>query len=196
LDGDESSRSSSSSSSSALSETVDDDNRSSRAQQQFETRPDSVQPFSNVTTTTTTITPSATRFLATAVAGPTLESKPDYENMVGPLGRRMDRLFCTLFRRELAAQVGGADSTLEADDYQGIIELAARMNREIPHREEIQQRAQTVLRNLFPSWMPVRLIGRCANSFTHSYTSLCMFTCYRDLMPSSFPNPFLPFHPE
>jgi hypothetical protein len=78
--------------------------------------------------------------------------------MVGPLGRRMDRLFCSVFRHQLAAQVGGADSKLAADDYQGIIELAARMNREISGREEIQQRAQTVLRNLFPSWMPVRVM--------------------------------------
>jgi hypothetical protein len=78
--------------------------------------------------------------------------------MVGPLGRRMDRLFCSVFRHQLAAQVGGADSPLAADDYQGIMELAARMNREISGREEIQQRAQTVLRNLFPSWMPVRTI--------------------------------------
>ena len=68
----------------------------------------------------------------------------------------MDRVFMTVFRRKLAEQVDGADSDYAEDDYRGIMELASRMNRQIKDRSEIHARAQTVLRNLFPSWMPVR----------------------------------------
>lgn len=95
------------------------------------------------------------KFLASAVPGPPLETKPDYENIVGPLGRWMDRIFMITFRRKLAQQVG-RDSSKPIDDYSGIVDLAATLNREIPNRNEIHRRAQTVLRNLFPSWMPVR----------------------------------------
>ena len=95
----------------------------------------------------------ARKFVQTAVPGPPLESKPDYENIVGPLGRFMDQIFMKVFRKQLAEQVG-ADSVY--DDYRAIIDLASQMNRKIANRTEIHQRAEKVLINLFPSWMPVR----------------------------------------
>eukprot|EP00977_Amphora_coffeiformis_P016203 scaffold4947_cov160-Amphora_coffeaeformis.AAC.3 len=96
-------------------------------------------------------------FLKTAVPGPSLDTKPDYESIVGPLGKFVDNVFQQVFRDELALQVVGEGNATAGipDGYAGIVELAARMNREFAHnRTEIHVRAQTVLRNLFPSWMP------------------------------------------
>lgn len=45
------------------------------------------------------------------VTGPPLETKPDYENIHGPLGETMDKLFLTVFRSKMAEKVG-VDSTL------------------------------------------------------------------------------------
>lgn len=92
-------------------------------------------------------------FSEAAVRGPPTETKPDYENIVGPLGRPMDTLFLTVFRRMLA-QKSGIDSSLPDSDYQGIIEIASKMNREYPDRREVQTLSQEVLRALFPSWLP------------------------------------------
>lgn len=107
----------------------------------------------DVNDTTDTMTPSP-RFLEISIPGPPMETKPDYPNIVGPLGRFMDRIFMRVFRRQLARQVG-KDSNKSLDDFTGIVDLAATLNREIPDRNEIHRRAQVVLRNLFPSWMPV-----------------------------------------
>jgi len=88
------------------------------------------------------------------VNGPPLETKPDYENIHGPLGKWMDILFMVVFRKKLAKKVGGEDSSKPLTDFRGICELALRMNREISDRSEIQKRALETLRSLFPSWLP------------------------------------------
>lgn len=87
------------------------------------------------------------------VPGPPMETKPDYENIVGPLGKTMDNLFLKVFRGKLAEQVG-SDSSLPSTDFKAITEIAAAMNKKFTNRQEIQQRAQEVLRALFPSWLP------------------------------------------
>ena len=129
-------------------------------------------------------------FLSSAVPGPSIDTKPDYDNIVGPLGRWVDRLLMTMFRQELAAQVlaGQEQSSSMAaatanqqqpayamDDYRGIIELAATMNRDISNRTEIHTRAQTVLSNLFPSWMPVR---RCCHRCRRTVDGIECFVGY------------------
>ena len=92
----------------------------------------------------------------TVVSGPPLDSKPNYEEIVGPLGKIMDLLFMVVFRMKLADQMDkyGGDSKRPLTDYKGITELASRMNRLIHNRQEVQQRAQETLRSLFPSWLP------------------------------------------
>jgi hypothetical protein len=94
-----------------------------------------------------------TAFLASSVRGPPQDTKPDYENIVGPLGRFMDRIFLTVFRLTLDKN-SGITSTRDNDDYQGLIEIALAMNRKYPNRTEVQTRALVVLKSLFPSWMP------------------------------------------
>ena len=107
------------------------------------------------------------QFLKTAVSGPPLETKPDYENIVGPLGRWMDTLFLVIFRQKMAEQAAKAanhhhhhnnmssSSTIHQDarddddddassssripltDYRGIIAVAADMNRRSTSRTEV-----------------------------------------------------------
>lgn len=86
-------------------------------------------------------------------AGPDPETKPDYDNIHGPLGKELDRVFLKTFRSSLAKNTG-IDSSLPKDDYLGIIELAAAMNARFSDRAKIQQLAQDTLRDLFPSWLP------------------------------------------
>ena len=43
------------------------------------------------------------------VPGPPVKTKPDYDNIHGPLGKAMDDVFLSMFREKLAEQVG-ADS--------------------------------------------------------------------------------------
>lgn len=43
--------------------------------------------------------------------GPDPETKPDYENIHGPLGKNLDRVFLKMFRSRLAENIG-VDSSL------------------------------------------------------------------------------------
>jgi Beta-carotene isomerase D27-like, C-terminal len=114
---------------------------------------------------------SSTSFYEMAVPGPPLETKPDYANIVGPLGRWTDSLFMTVFRHQLEyysqqqqqsqhhqqeqPQPRPLFSLQDGGEYQAIIDLAATMNRQYStNRTEIHVRAQCVLQSLFPSWMP------------------------------------------
>jgi len=103
----------------------------------------------------------ATTFLTSSVPGPPLETKPDYENIVGPLGRWADQIFLKMFRDKLAEQVYRDEDEanripLSPDGtYQEIIDLAAALNRRSNlSRQDIQERARETLVQLFPSWMP------------------------------------------
>jgi len=86
--------------------------------------------------------------------GPDPATKPDYDSIVGPLGRTVDHLFLRVFRSKLAEQVG-VDSSRNATDFLAVPELAAALNsRYATNTTEIQQRAVQTLVNLFPSWLP------------------------------------------
>jgi hypothetical protein len=83
--------------------------------------------------------------LSKTVAGPTLETKPDYENIHGPLGPLADKLFLIVFRNQMAKRVG-IDSDLPKDDYMGLMELTTAMNARFSDRRQVQMIAQDVLR--------------------------------------------------
>lgn len=87
------------------------------------------------------------------VEGPSLDTKPDYENVHGPLGKAMDTVFMKMFRSRMAEKVG-VDSKLPHEDYQGLMELTAAMNARYSDRLVVQRLSQTILVSLFPSWMP------------------------------------------
>lgn len=77
--------------------------------------------------------------------GPPMETKPDYENIHGPLGKMADKIFMLVFRNQMAKKVG-IDSNLPKDDYMGLMELTAAMNARYSDRRQVQAIAQDVLR--------------------------------------------------
>ncbi|MGK3760196.1 MAG: hypothetical protein ACI8RD_012513 [Bacillariaceae sp.] len=85
--------------------------------------------------------------------GPDLTTKPDYENIHGPLGKFVDDIFLTVFRTKLAYYVG-VDSDRPKNDYKGLIELSNALNSRYSDRKQVQQIAQQTLLSLFPSWLP------------------------------------------
>lgn len=90
----------------------------------------------------------------TTIPGPPIETKPNYSKIIGPLGPMLDRLFLVIFRSKMAQEIGKQyDSMLPEDDYEGLMELASTMNKKYS-KEEVQLLSQSVLRSLFPSWLP------------------------------------------
>ena len=106
----------------------------------------------STTTATTTLT-NADNKRPTFVPGPPVETKPDYENIHGPLGKTLDKVFLKLFRAKLSENIG-VDSKLPNDDYQGIMELTTALNSRYSDRKQVQTIAQNTLRDMFPSWLP------------------------------------------
>ena len=78
------------------------------------------------------------------VEGPPIETKPDYENIHGPIGKTMDKVFLKIFRSKMAEEFG-MDSPLPYDDYQGLMQLTAAMNARYSDKAETQRLAQEVL---------------------------------------------------
>jgi hypothetical protein len=88
------------------------------------------------------------------VVGPDPATKPDYDNVCGPLGAAVDQVFLRLFHASLYEQVRGVPyldgSPPTFDD---IAALAGEMNQTEPPAV-VQQKALATLRSLFPSWLP------------------------------------------
>jgi hypothetical protein len=117
-------------------------------------------------------------------AGPDPATKPDYDNIHGPLGKWLDTLFLTIFRNKLAEQVYGDlaeefranndsnsssssssrsrtpfaaaswDARQAPANFTQIVQLAAALHARFRDPLVVQRRAQTVLQHLFPSWLP------------------------------------------
>ena len=83
--------------------------------------------------------------LISFVPGPSIETKPDYDNIHGPLGKTLDKVFLKLFRSKLAENIG-IDSKLPKDDYQGIMELTTALNSRYSDRKQVSKIAQNTLR--------------------------------------------------
>jgi hypothetical protein len=97
--------------------------------------------------------------------GPPLETKPNYDEIHGPLGPQIDNLFLSIFRTKFSQQIEGMDSQLPNTDYQGLMELTAALNARYSSRETAQRIAQNVLRSLFPSWLPPQFAIMFAKPF-------------------------------
>lgn len=88
------------------------------------------------------------------ISGPSIDSKPDYENIHGPLGPELDRIFLRVFRSKMAENIGiQYDSRLPYDDYMGLMDLARTMNIVYP-KSKVKELSQNILKSLFPSWLP------------------------------------------
>lgn len=119
----------------------------------------------NASLTRPNITPEQNfRTSSLTIDGPPVETKPDYENIVGPLGKLADNIFLTIFRMKMAEKVG-VDSSLPKDDFQGLMELTAALNARYSDRLQVQQIAQEVLRACFPKWLPPQFAFLFAGPF-------------------------------
>ena len=98
---------------------------------------------------TTTTTKQKKSNLISFVPGPPIETKPDYDNIHGPLGKTLDKVFLKLFRSKLAENIG-IDSKLPKDDYQGIMELTTALNSRYSDRKQVSKIAQNTLRKFLP----------------------------------------------
>ena len=135
-------------------------------------------------TTVPTSSSSSSSLSPKWVSGPPVETKPDYEDQVGPLGKNVDdflmKLFCyqlrlqvmeekeqdeaggggggilKLFRDHVLQTLSGTGSNITAnvDTYESILDLTKNLNTFYSNRTVIQTKAQNTLRALFPSWMP------------------------------------------
>jgi hypothetical protein len=82
------------------------------------------------------------------IDGPSQETKPNYEEINGPLGFTIDKVFLSVFRAKMADKVG-IDSKLPYDDYQGLMEVANALNARFSEKEKVRLIAQDVLRKYF-----------------------------------------------
>jgi hypothetical protein len=131
----------------------------------------------NETTISSTAASSSVVIKPGFVSGPSLDTKPDYENIHGPLGKWIDNnLFMTVFRYQLAQKVG-VDSAKPLNDYTGLIELTAAMNARYSNRTTAQELAQETLckepKDMFLSMQYV-LYGRVLSLFHRLTKVLCM----------------------
>lgn len=101
-----------------------------------------IVPAQSTTTTTIRRTSSSVQAF---VEGPSRDTRPDYENIHGPMGKTVDNLILKVFRGKMAEHFG-FDSDLPYDDYQGLMDLTAAMNARYSDRTEVQGLAQDVLR--------------------------------------------------
>jgi len=107
--------------------------------------------------TTTLFSLSPPSWSDSAVRGPPRDTKPDYENIHGPLGKPVDDIFLSVFRDKLIELSGVKEASPElelAPGYDGIVQVAMQMNIIHSNRTVIQDRARQVLIALFPGWMP------------------------------------------
>ena len=122
------------------------------------------------------------------VEGPAPETKPDYDNIHGPLGKAMDTVFLKVFRSTMAEKVG-VDSQRPQDDYQGLMELTAALNARYSDRLQVQAIAQDVLRSLFPSWLP----GAYAVLFSKPFPALSSVSILEHFVVSRYSNMTIEF---
>ena len=86
------------------------------------------------------------------VQGPSIETKPNYDEIHGPFGKELDSLFLQLFRSKMES-ITSITSPLPKDDYQGLMDVATQMSRQYS-KEEVRMLSRKILQSLFPSWLP------------------------------------------
>ena len=115
-----------------------------------------------------------------AIDGPPLETKPNYDEIHGPLGRAVDRLLLSFFRIKMAerlarpeGEVKISDSSLAVDDFDGIISLTSSMNALYNNRTKVQEAARDVLVSLFPGFILDRYPSWFARPFPEFSARMC-----------------------
>ncbi|EJK55179.1 hypothetical protein THAOC_25114 [Thalassiosira oceanica] len=114
------------------------------------------------------------------IDGPPLETKPNYDDIHGPLGGTVDRLLLSYFRIKMAERLARpkdevkiSDSSLAVDDFDGIISLTSSMNALYNNRTKVQEAAQDVLVSLFPRFILDRYPSWFARPFPTFSARMC-----------------------
>lgn len=112
------------------------------------------------------------------IDGPSVETKPDYSRIHGPLGPFVDSLLMSLFRikfSERLSRVRIPDSKLAVDDFMGILELTSTMNSQNSNRTLVQEMSREVLVSLFPSFILDRYPSWFAIPFPQFSAKMCAY---------------------
>lgn len=117
------------------------------------------------------------------IVGPDIRTKPDYDNLHGPLGKRIDTLFMTMFRKQLARLVQ-YDSSRPCNDYLGIIEITQHMN----HNTNITAANTIVYSNTTTSMYSHRL--RTIHTISYNVLKSLFPPLILRLFPILFSKPF------
>lgn len=133
----------------------------------------------------TTQIPRKPTFKRATVEGPSIDSKPDYSSISGPMGPFVDSILMSLFRYKLSQRLSRPDNTiitpdsnLPLNDFMGIIDLTTRMNTQNFNRGTIQKMAQDVLVSLFPPFILDRYPTWFAQPFPVFSARMCAWaTC-------------------
>jgi len=114
------------------------------------------------------------------IEGPSIDSKPDYTSISGPMGSFVDSVLMSLFRYKLSQRLYHQDNTiptpdskLPLTDFMGIIDLATRMNSQNFNRTTIQTMSQDVMVSLFPSFILDRYPTWFAQPFPAFSARMC-----------------------
>lgn len=86
------------------------------------------------------------------IQGPPIETKPNYNEIHGPLGKLLDSLFLQIFRSKMES-ITNISSPLPKDNYQGLMDVATQMNRQYS-KKEVRMLSREILKSLFPPWLP------------------------------------------
>eukprot|EP00986_Skeletonema_menzelii_P005724 scaffold2119_cov138-Skeletonema_menzelii.AAC.4 len=133
----------------------------------------------------TTQIPRKPTYKKATIKGPSIDSKPDYSSISGPLGSFVDSILMSLFRYKLAQRLNRPDnaiitpdSKLPLNDFMGIIDLTTRMNSQHFDRATIHAMAQDVLVSLFPKFILDRYPTWFAQPFPDFSARMCAWaTC-------------------
>ena len=133
----------------------------------------------------TTQIPRKPSYKRATIKGPSIDSKPDYSKISGPLGHFVDSILMSFFRYKFAQRLNRPDnaiitpdSKLPLNDFMGIIDLTTRMNTQHFDRATIQKMAQEVLVSLFPKFILDRYPTWFAQPFPDFSARMCAWaTC-------------------
>jgi hypothetical protein len=128
----------------------------------------------------TTQTPRIPTYKSATIEGPSMDTKPDYSSISGPMGPFVDSILMSLFRFKLSQRLNRPDnsiitpdSKLPLNDFMGIIDLTTRMNSQHFNRATIQTMAQDVLVSLFPPFILDRYPSWFAQPFPVFSARMC-----------------------
>lgn len=110
------------------------------------------------------------------IQGPPIETKPNYNEIHGPLGKFLDSLFLQIFRSKMES-ITNISSPLPKDNYQGLMDVATQMNRQYS-KKEVRMLSREILKSLFPPWLPSAFSWMFAAPFPEFSARMNVYATY------------------